>query len=249
MTVFIIALLVLVLQSCNPAYAEVWVYGGIGQASSGVTEKPGLWKQDGAFPYEFDGKDLGWRSGLGAGFDVGRTVAFDSLIEHGVFLELGAVSLGSPSIHSFFVTDAHYDPASQRCTEACGKQYQRDLQLQDDYLGAEAVVGYQATVFEFFRPYIKGGMAGFTHNHSGTLTKYGRKPVDLERIKTENFSGIMIAAVVGGGLCGDVYHGINLCGDVEKFFPVAHTANPLIESGMGGPVLTTFQVRVPLTGW
>lgn len=229
-----------------PVQAEWWLYGGIGAAQSAVNEKPNLWKQTG-FPSEYSGTDLGWRTGLGTGLALATTAAFGMPVTHGLFLELGAVSLGAPEIRSRFVPDDHLRAGTGRCYQQCGPEDQRTLHLQNSYLGGELVVGYQATVLDLFQPYLKTGVAGFAHTHRGSVTR----PASSwhfdgnNQPTTENLEGVLIAAVLGGGLCGDVYRGMTLCGDVEKFFPLAHTANPLIDTGAGGPVLTTVQLRVP----
>ena len=230
-------LLLLVLLSA-PAYAtDLWLYGGIGGAQSSVNDKPNLWKQT-DYPYQFSGTDLGWRTGIGTSWN------------NGLFVEVGAVSIGSPSIHSRFVPDDHLRPGTGECYKKCGQEYQRDLHLDNSYLGGEAVVGYQHKVLDLFVPYVKAGIAGFAHQHSGSVQRHGHRAWHFDgnnQPTTERLEGMMLAAVIGGGLCGDVYKGIMACGDVEKFLPFAHTANPLIDTGFGGPVLTTFQVRFPIT--
>lgn len=244
-----VIVLLVVVGWAGPASAfDGWLYGGIGAGTSPVNDKPNLWKQA-QFPYDYAGTDLGWRTGIGAGVTLAAARAFGSPMPHGLFVELGAVSLGAPSIRSRFVPDDHLRAGTGRCEKHCGPEYQRELHLQDHYLGGELVAGYQATLLGLFRPYVKTGVAGFAHTHSGWVQRQGRPAWHFhgnDQPTTENFEGLMVAMVVGGGLCGQLAHGIQLCGDVEKFFPVAQTANPLIGSG---PVLTTCQVRIPLTGW
>ncbi len=229
----VLVLLALLVVPSASALPEVWVYGGAGVSDTSVNTKPNLWKQT-DFPYDYTGTTPGWRAGLGAG------------LSNGLFLELGAVSLGAPSIRSTFVPDDHLTPGTGHCYKDCGPEHQRQLALRNNYLGGELVVGYQ--IAWILRPYIKGGAAGFAHEHSGHVQNQSRvwHFDGNDQPSTEKLAGVMLAAVLGGGICGDVYRGILVCGDVEKFFPVAHTANPLIDSGLGGPVLTTFQVRIPL---
>jgi opacity protein-like surface antigen len=236
--------------------AELYIYGGIGQASSAVTDKRGLWKHDGQ-PYEYDGKTMGFRTGLGSSFALDTLGTLGSVpFSHGVSMELGAVSLGSPEmVESWFNADDSYDKRG-RCYKKCNELY--TFNLVNDYLGGELVAKYGITAWDWLTVYATGGLAGFSHQHSGTLTKqWAPKRAMLfshdGNTLGQNFSGMMLAGVIGGGVCGKVYHFgdankmvVALCGDVEKFLPFAHTANPLVNDGLGGPVLTTFQVRVPL---
>jgi opacity protein-like surface antigen len=244
--IILLLLLFLSLFLSQSKAAELYLYGGIGQASSAVTDKRGLWKHDGQ-PYEYDGKTMGFRTGLGSSVSFGTlgSVPFS----HGMSLELGAVSLGSPEmVESWFNSDDSYDKRG-RCRTHCEKLY--TFNLVNDYLGGELVAKYGVTAWDWLTVYATGGMAGFSHHHSGTLTKQWAPKLTMlfshdGDTLGQNFSGMMLAGVIGGGVCGTVYKGAALCGDVEKFLPFAHSANPLINDGLGGPVLTTFQMRVPL---
>lgn len=228
--------------------AELYLYGGIGQASSAVTDKRGLWKHDGQ-PYEYDGKTMGFRTGLGSRFPLGTLGTLGSVpFSHGMSLELGAISLGSPEmVESWFNSDDSYDKRG-RCYKHCEKLY--TMNLHNSYLGGELVAKYGITAWEWLTMYTTGGLAGFNHQHSGSLKAMWLHPHWVasfpERNMGQNWDGMMLAGVIGGGVCGTVYKGAALCGDVEKFLPFAHSANPLVNDGLGGPVLTTFQVRMPL---
>lgn len=230
------------------------LYGGIGQVSSEITQTgPGLWRHEGmngqgGQPFHFDGKSMGFRSGLGLetaptllgtpwGIPVSRTWRF----------EIGAVSLGSPEmVKSIFNHDHSY--VNGVCKHQCDELYA--LNLVNDYLGAEAVAIPNLHVWNWLNLYVKGGIAGFAHQHSGSIDRTwltsSRRVwfFDKNSNTRENFSGMMLAAVLGGGVCGNVTQRIALCGDVEKFFPFAHSANPLIASGVNGPILTTFEARL-----
>ena len=106
-----------------PAWAEVEIYGAFGQASSEVNTKD-LWKHNGQ-PFEFDGKSMGFRAGLGNTFDLGELGALGPVpISHGLRVELGAVSLGSPEmVQSYFNNDSSYKHG--RCYRECEKLYKR----------------------------------------------------------------------------------------------------------------------------
>lgn len=240
-----LALLVPLAVGAPAMASELYVYGAIGQASSPLTHKPGLWRHEGQ-PYEFDGKTMGFRTGLGMGTTLGLIGTPAGIpVQHGLRIELGAVSLGSPEmVESWFNADESYRHG--RCVTKCHELYA--LNLVNDYLGAEVVGKYGVTAWDWLEVYTTAGFAGFSHRHSGALTATWLHPVWVghfpEKNMGQNWAGMMLAGVIGGGVCGKAGP-VSLCGDVEKFLPMAQTANPLVGSGGDGPVLTTFQVRVP----
>ena len=221
--------------------ADLYLYGAIGHAQSEVNDKRGLWKHEGQ-PYTFDGGKMGFRAGLGSTIQLGSL----GPVTHSVRLELGAVSIGSSEIDSLWNRDEDYDRRG-RCYKRCHELYR--LQMENSYLGAELVAKYGITAWDWLEVYETGGLAGFAHDHEGTIELTWKKPLYMhhfpEQNLGQNWDGMLLAGVIGGGVCGKVYRGVALCGDVEKFLPFAHTANPLIGSGVDGPVLTTFQMRVP----
>lgn len=250
MLVVLLVFLFLSLFVSRSRAADLYIYGGLGQSSSAVTDKPGLWKHDGQ-PYEYDGKTMGFRAGVGSSFSFGTLGTVGSVpFSHSLSLELGAVSLGSPEmVKSWFNSDDSYDRHGH-CRKDCDKLY--TFNLHNNYLGGELVAKYGVTAWDWLTVYTSAGLAGFRHTHAGTWTRKWTEPEYSVLFSHDgntmgqNFDGMMLAGVIGGGVCGSVYGGVQLCGDVEKFLPFAHSANPLVNDGLGGPVLTTFQVRVPI---
>lgn len=212
---------------------RLYLYGALGSASGSLNNKPGLWRHEGT-PYTTDLTDMAFKAGVG----------YQSA--SGLFLEAGMVDPGTMGIQSRFVSDRNYDPVAMRCRADCDKQHHLDL--RNDYRGGELVIGYKRTLFDFFRPYGKAGLAGFSHQHSGTFTSYHtRQPIAFSHDGNDlgqNFNGLLIAVAMGGGLCAPMAR-LELCGDVTHYEPVAHTANPLIDSF----TVATATLLVPLTGW
>lgn len=212
--------------------ADPYGYGAIGQANGSLVDKPGLWRHEGT-PYTTDLQDMAFKGGLGLRF------------ESGVFVEAGVVDPGSFGIESKFVSDHNYDPAAMRCKRECEKQ--SALGLNNDMLGGEAVVGYQHEFLGFFRPYAKVGIAGFSHQHSGTFTPYRKHPIEFSYDGNDlgqNFSGMVLAVAMGGGLCAPAAR-VEVCGDVTHYHYVATTANPLTD----GLTISTAYLKVPFVGW
>lgn len=216
----------------GPAYADPYAFGALGQANGNLVDKPGLWRHEGT-PYTTDLQDMAWKAGLGLRFETG------------VFLEAGVVDPGSFGIESRFVSDANYDPVKMRCKRDCDEQ--TAMGLTNSMLGGEAVVGYQQTFFDFFKPYGKVGVAGFAHEHSGTIIPHKKRPIAFAHDGNDlgqNFSGMILAVAYGGGLCAPAAM-VELCGDVTRYHYVATTANPLTE----GLTVGTAYLKIPLKGW
>lgn len=231
-----LAAILLSLACLTPAYAEEpYVYGAIGQADADLTGTRGLWRHEGQHPYTTDLKDMAFKAGLGMRF------------ESGFFIEAGMVDPGSFNIQSQFTSDGNYNEQTGQCERKCDKLHQ--LNLTNDMIGGEAVVGYQHEFFDFFRPYAKAGVAGFAHEHSGTFHKYPQnkttpRPFDSDRNMGQNFDGMVIAVAFGGGVCAPAAK-VELCGDVTRYHYIAHTANPLTD----GMTVGTAYLKVPLKGW
>lgn len=212
-----------------------YAYGGIGQASADLTPKPGLWRHEGQ-PYNTDLTDLSFKAGLGWKW------------ASGFFTEVGLVDPGTFHIQSQFTSDKNYDQQTGACKKHCNELH--ELNLHNSMIGGEAVVGYQLPLFDVLQPYAKAGIAGFAHEHYGTFHKYPQEKTEPRHFDGDtntmgqNFSGMVIAAVFGGGVCAPMGQ-VELCGDVSRYQYVAQTAN-LLSDGM---TIGTAVLKVALTGW
>lgn len=229
---------------------ELYVYGGIGQAESPLNNKPGLWRREGQ-PYTYDGTAMGFRAGVGGSYDLGALGQPAGIpLSHRIRLELGAVSPGSPEMVSALAHNDESYNAGGDCVKTCDQIYA--FNVVNNLLGAELVAKYGVVAWDWLEIYASGGLAGFRY----TLDVAVQPLFGGHRVEHYNsdhgFSGVMLAGVIGGGVCGTIYKGIALCGDVEKFLQISESFVPvhgrvLLTGRTGdGPVLTTFQVRVPL---
>ncbi len=191
-------LLLLLVLWAPPVYAlDAFLEGGAGVSQFQRTAPDGTWVQEG-FGHQYHWIDIAARAGVGLRITEQWSVG------------VNYVHLGTVGVDTGFVADEAYDPSAHRCANHC--ETMQTVKTTDRLQGGELIGTYRPWSWAV-SPFLRGGVAGFQH----------RLQWQVEGQGVNHFNGLVIAGVLGGGVCYQAW----LCADVSYYKGVSTTQFPV----------------------
>ena len=232
-------MIVAIVSSCTPAYAEWYVAGDLLQARYAGPSVDGTWVQeqvpsrDGIPAVRQTKESLAWDVGVGYRFTGGESWATTLWLLEAGYRHYGAgVSAGGLAVSDEVYGRILEGRMPKRLDSA---EYDATDRMQGGYLrvakGFDAGYGIE--------PYLSGGVEVLSHD----LTFWARSPNGS--MGYGGYTGMVAGPTVGGGVKYAVWHGIKARVGAESHWMVTESGHPVSSQWItvGGGI------EVPLTGW